>query len=29
MTALYWVGLVITVVLSGYLFVALMRPEKF
>jgi K+-transporting ATPase KdpF subunit len=29
MTALYWLGLVIAVVLFVYLFVALMKPEKF
>jgi K+-transporting ATPase KdpF subunit len=29
MTVLYWLGLAITVVLFGYLFMALMRPEKF
>jgi K+-transporting ATPase KdpF subunit len=29
MTALYWLGLVITVVLFVYLFAALMKPEKF
>ena len=29
MTTLYWIGLVITVALFVYLFVALIRPEKF
>jgi len=29
MTALYWIGLVITVVLLAYLIAALLLPEKF
>jgi K+-transporting ATPase KdpF subunit len=29
MAALYWLGLVITLGLFGYLLVALLRPEKF
>jgi K+-transporting ATPase KdpF subunit len=29
MSAIQWLGLVITIVLFVYLFVALMRPEKF
>jgi K+-transporting ATPase KdpF subunit len=29
MNVIYWLGLLITVVLFVYLFVALMRPEKF
>jgi K+-transporting ATPase KdpF subunit len=29
MSGLYWLGLVITIALFVYLFVALLRPEKF
>lgn len=29
MTPLYWIGLVITVLLSAYLLIALLFPEKF
>jgi K+-transporting ATPase KdpF subunit len=29
MSTIQWVGLVITILLFVYLFVALMRPEKF
>lgn len=29
MTTLYWIGGVIALLLLGYLFVALLRPEKF
>jgi K+-transporting ATPase KdpF subunit len=28
-SALYWIGLVVTVALAIYLFVAMFRPEKF
>ncbi|HVE42147.1 MAG TPA: K(+)-transporting ATPase subunit F [Planctomycetota bacterium] len=29
MTAIHWVGLAVSVALLAYLFVALMKPEKF
>jgi len=29
MSALYWIGAVLTLLLSAYLFVALFKPEKF
>ena len=29
MTALYWVGMILTVVLLAYLIAALLLPEKF
>jgi len=29
MTTLYWIGGAIALLLLGYLFVALLRPEKF
>ncbi len=29
MNALYWIGAIVTVLLTVYLFVALLEPEKF
>jgi K+-transporting ATPase KdpF subunit len=29
MTAIHWIGLLVSVALLAYLFVALMKPEKF
>jgi K+-transporting ATPase KdpF subunit len=29
MTASYWIALVVAILLAAYLFVALLRPEKF
>jgi len=29
MSALYWIGLLVALVLAAYLFVALFKPEKF
>jgi K+-transporting ATPase KdpF subunit len=29
MTAIHWVGLIVAVALMAYLFVALMKPERF
>ena len=29
MTAIHWVGLIVAVALMTYLFVALMKPERF
>ena len=29
MTAVYWLALIVAVLLAGYLFVVLFRPEKF
>jgi K+-transporting ATPase KdpF subunit len=29
MTAIYWIGAVVTLLLAAYLFVAMFKPEKF
>ncbi len=29
MSAIYWIGAVVTLLLAAYLFVALFKPEKF
>jgi K+-transporting ATPase KdpF subunit len=29
MSALYWIGAIVTLLLAAYLFVAMFKPEKF